>query len=85
MTTKYVIACDQCDREHPVNPTTGLMAEGDMLVVDVEDLGTQELWSVHLCSFTCVSLWAQRVGGSWDKVRDAAARMAESEGAVRRG
>ena len=85
MTTRYVIRCDNCASEYPVDPATGLMIEGDMLMVDVEDLGTQELWSVHLCSFECLSEWAPKVGGSWDRIKEAANRMKESEEAVRRG
>ena len=76
-----VLICDGCGSQFTIDPVTGMLLDGDMLMVDVEDLATQELWSVHLCSFECLAEWAPKVGDSWDRITvEAARRMRDSEG-----
>jgi hypothetical protein len=85
VTTRQVVECDNCGDQYTVDPVSGLLADGDMLMIDVEDLGTQELWSVHVCSFACLASWALRNGEAWDRIKEASVRMASSEMVVGRG
>jgi hypothetical protein len=85
VTTRQVVECDNCQEQYTVDPVSGMLMDGDMLMVDVEDLGTQEIWAVHLCSFACLASWALRNGEAWDRIKDASMRMAASEEVVSRG
>jgi hypothetical protein len=71
-----VTRCDQCGRSVELEPETLLPIGGDMLSVNIEDMGTQEFWVVNVCSFKCLKDWSLVSGKDWDKVTAASRRMA---------